>query len=187
MGIFSAKPPKDTRILMVGLDNAGKTTVLYKLKLGKVVTTIPTIGFNVETVEYKKIKFTVWDIGGQDKIRPLWRHYYQGTHAVIFVVDSTDKDRLDGSKASAHSAQEELHMMMASDLLKDCLLLVFANKQDMKGALPPAEVAERLQMRTLSNRKYQIQGTSAVTGDGLSEGLDWLIKTLGSAPKKKPS
>jgi len=88
---------KEMRILMVGLDAAGKTTILYKLKLGEVlsstarsldpaqvVTTIPTIGFNVETVEYKNISFTVWDVGGQDKIRPLWRHYYQNTQ-----VDST--------------------------------------------------------------------------------------------------
>jgi len=75
-GLFGKK---EMRILMVGLDAAGKTTILYKLKLGEVVTTIPTIGFNVETVEYKNISFTVWDVGGQDKIRPLWRHYYQNT------------------------------------------------------------------------------------------------------------
>merc|ERR1712149_70790 len=79
---------KEMRILMVGLDAAGKTTILYKLKLGEVVTTIPTIGFNVETVEYKNISFTVWDVGGRDKIRPLWRHYYQNTQGIIFVVDS---------------------------------------------------------------------------------------------------
>ena len=72
---------EERRILMVGLDAAGKTTILYKLKLGEIVTTIPTIGFNVETVEYKNISFTVWDVGGQDKIRPLWRHYYQNTQA----------------------------------------------------------------------------------------------------------
>eukprot|EP01084_Bolivina_argentea_P177274 306591_1 len=77
------KGKKDYRILMVGLDAAGKTTILYKLKLGDVVTTIPTIGFNVETVEYKNINFTVWDVGGQDKIRPLWKHYYKGSQAVI--------------------------------------------------------------------------------------------------------
>ena len=76
---------------MVGLDAAGKTTILYKLKLGDVVTTIPTIGFNVETVEYKNIKFTVWDVGGQDRIRPLWRHYFQNTQGLIFVVDSNDR------------------------------------------------------------------------------------------------
>ena len=74
----------------VGLDAAGKTTILYKLKLGEVVTTIPTIGFNVETVHYKNITFTVWDVGGQDKIRPLWRHYYEDAQGLIFVVDSTN-------------------------------------------------------------------------------------------------
>lgn len=78
----------------MGLDAAGKTTILYKLKLGEIVTTIPTIGFNVETVEYKNISFTVWDVGGQDKIRPLWRHYYQNTQGLIFVVDSSDTKRI---------------------------------------------------------------------------------------------
>merc|ERR1711877_103299 len=79
-------PASPARIIMLGLDNAGKTTVLYKLKLGEVVTTIPTIGFNVETVECKNISFTVWDVGGQTKIRPLWRHYFQNTQGLIFVV-----------------------------------------------------------------------------------------------------
>ena len=99
---------RDMRILMVGLDAAGKTTILYKLKLGEVVTTIPTIGFNVETVEYKNISFTVWDVGGQDKIRPLWRHYYQNTQGLIFVVDSNDRDRID-------AARDELHRMLNED------------------------------------------------------------------------
>ena len=85
---------KQIRFLMVGLDAAGKTTILYKLKLGEIVTTIPTIGFNVETVEYKNISFTVWDVGGQDKIRPLWRHYFQNTQGLIFVVDSNDRERI---------------------------------------------------------------------------------------------
>ncbi|XP_062448005.1 ADP-ribosylation factor 5 isoform X1 [Rhea pennata] len=88
---------KQMRILMVGLDAAGKTTILYKLKLGEIVTTIPTIGFNVETVEYKNICFTVWDVGGQDKIRPLWRHYFQNTQGLIFVVDSNDRERVQES------------------------------------------------------------------------------------------
>ena len=89
---------KDVRILMVGLDAAGKTTILYKLKLGEIVTTIPTIGFNVETVEYKNISFTVWDVGGQDKIRPLWRHYFQNPQGLIFVVDSNDRERIQEAK-----------------------------------------------------------------------------------------
>merc|ERR1719381_10013 len=114
---------KEMRILMVGLDAAGKTTILYKLKLGEIVTTIPTIGFNVETVEYKNISFTVWDVGGQDKIRPLWRHYFQNTQGVIFVVDSNDRDRMTESR-------DELARMLGDDELRDAVLLVLANKQD---------------------------------------------------------
>merc|ERR1712072_501182 len=126
MGIFSKVfgkliGKKEMRILMVGLDNAGKTTILYKLKLGEVVNTIPTIGFNVETVEYKNISFNVWDVGGQDKIRLLWRHYYTNTQGLIYVVDSNDRDRIDENR-------EELHKMLAEEELKDAVLLVFANK-----------------------------------------------------------
>merc|ERR1711885_91495 len=129
MGIFSKVwdrivGKKDCRILMVGLDAAGKTTVLYKLKLGEVVTTIPTIGFNVETVEYKNISFTVWDVGGQTKIRPLWRHYFQNTQGLIFVVDSNDRDRI-------HETKDELNRMLAEDELREAVVLVFANKQDL--------------------------------------------------------
>ena len=112
---------KEMRILMVGLDAAGKTTILYKLKLGEVVNTIPTIGFNVETVEYKNIVFNVWDVGGQDKLRALWRHYYLGTEGLIYVVDSSDRDRIE-------EAREQLHKMLGEDELKDAVLLVFANK-----------------------------------------------------------
>jgi len=169
---------REMRILMVGLDAAGKTTILYKLKLGEVVTTIPTIGFNVETVEYKNISFTVWDVGGQDKIRPLWRHYYQNTQGIIFVVDSNDRDRIDDSKDYEHSAKEELNRMLAEDELRDAVLLVFANKQDLPNAMKVQEVTERLGLNKLRNRQWYIQGASAPTGDGLYEGLDWLSNTL---------
>merc|ERR1711860_8695 len=94
------------RILMVGLDGAGKTTILYKIKLDDDVTTVPTIGFNVETVQLRNIKFTIWDVGGQDKIRQLWKHYFQNTQAVIFVVDSADRVRLE------KEAKEELEKLM---------------------------------------------------------------------------
>ena len=162
---------KEMRILMVGLDAAGKTTILYKLKLGEIVTTIPTIGFNVETVEYKNINFTVWDVGGQDKIRPLWRHYYQNTQGIIFVVDSNDRER-------AEDAREELHRMLNEPELSDAVLLVFANKQDLPKAMKPADVAEKLGLSSLRTRVWHIQGCCATTGDGLYEGLDWLVETL---------
>lgn len=158
---------KEMRLLMLGLDAAGKTSkllilrfffspfpstpqcgleemraegysgreyladsvltaILYKLKLDQDVTTIPTVGFNVETVTYKNTKFNVWDVGGQDKIRPLWRHYFSGTQGLIFVIDSNDKDRMD-------EARTELTRIIQDREMKDALLLVFANKQDING------------------------------------------------------
>ena len=169
--IFDNWGKKERRILMVGLDAAGKTTILYKLKLGEVVTTIPTIGFNVEQVDYKNISVTVWDVGGQDKIRPLWRHYYQNTEGLIFVVDSNDKDRID-------AAREELQKMLQEDELKDSVVLVFANKQDLPNAMSAPEVTEMLGLHNLRMRKWFIQAACATTGDGLYEGLEWLKDTL---------
>lgn len=169
---------KEMRILMVGLDAAGKTTILYKLKLGEVVTTIPTIGFNVETVEYKNISFTVWDVGGQDKIRPLWRHYYQNTQGIIFVVDSNDRDRIDENQSVENNAKEELGRMLGEDELKDAVLLVFANKQDLPNAMKVQEISERLGLTNMRQRQWHIQAACATSGDGLYEGLDWLSQTL---------
>ena len=162
---------REMRILMVGLDAAGKTTILYKLKLGEVVNTIPTIGFNVETVEYKNISFNVWDVGGQDKIRLLWRHYYTNTQGLIYVVDSNDRERIEENR-------EELHKMLAEEELRDAVLLVFANKQDLPGALTCPEITDKLGLHTIRGRTWFIQSTCAVRGDGLYEGLDWLSKSV---------
>ena len=161
----------EARILMVGLDAAGKTTILYKLKLGEIVSTIPTIGFNVETVEYKNLKFTVWDVGGQDKLRPLWRHYFQNTNGVIFVIDSNDKERV-------MNARDELMKMLVEDELRDAALLVFANKQDMPNAMTTAEIIDKLGLHSLRQRSWYIQGCCATSGEGLYEGLDWLASNV---------
>jgi ADP-ribosylation factor protein 1 len=161
---------------MVGLDAAGKTTILYKLKLGEVVNTIPTIGFNVETVEYKNINFTVWDVGGQDKIRPLWRHYYANTQGLIFVVDSNDRDRVD-------AAREELHRIVNEDELRNTIITIFANKQDMPNAMSAAEMTDKLGLHSLKHRDWYVQGCCATTGDGLNEGLDWMSATLTKRPR----
>lgn len=161
---------REMRTLMVGLDAAGKTTILYKLAVGEVVASVPTIGFNVEAVEYKNVKFTVWDVGGQDKIRPLWKHYYQGTEGLIFVVDSSDKERIE-------VAREELHRMLNEQELRDAAILVFANKQDL-GIMSLAEVTEKLGLHNLRGRDWFIQGTCALTGAGLYDGLEWLGKTI---------
>ncbi|XP_036122635.1 ADP-ribosylation factor 4 isoform X1 [Molossus molossus] len=155
----------------VGLDAAGKTTILYKLKLGEIVTTIPTIGFNVETVEYKNICFTVWDVGGQDKIRPLWRHYFQNTQGLIFVVDSNDRERI-------QEGAEELQKMLQEDELQDAVLLLFANKQDLPNAMAISEMTDKLGLQSLRNRTWYVQATCATQGTGLYEGLDWLSNEL---------
>eukprot|EP01088_Endostelium_zonatum_P015993 TRINITY_DN4134_c0_g1_i1.p1 TRINITY_DN4134_c0_g1~~TRINITY_DN4134_c0_g1_i1.p1 ORF type:complete len:178 (+),score=46.62 TRINITY_DN4134_c0_g1_i1:131-664(+) len=162
---------QNSRIVMVGLDAAGKTSVLYKLKLGEQVSALPTIGFNVETIQYKKINFTIWDIGGQDRIRGLWRHYYDNTNAIIFVVDSNDRERVG-------EAGDELQKMMREDALKDSILLVLANKQDLPNAMTVAEMVDKLNLNSLRNRKWYIQACVATSGDGIFEGLNWLSLSL---------
>ncbi|OCL01011.1 ARF/SAR superfamily protein [Cenococcum geophilum 1.58] len=159
---------KEMRLLMLGLDAAGKTTILYKLKLDQDVTTIPTVGFNVETVTYKNTKFNVWDVGGQDKIRPLWRHYFSGTQGLIFVVDSNDRDRM-------NEAKTELARIIQDREMKDALLLVFANKQDIPGAMQVQEVVDKLDLnKTAKDHIWKVEPSCATTGAGIFEGLAWL-------------
>jgi len=205
---------KEVRILILGLDNAGKTTILCeyrrarlsiasaplpptpflstspsslafrlrapcgdriptadRLQVDEPVTTVPTIGFNVETLQYKNIKFQVWDLGGQSSIRPYWRCYFPNTDAIIFVVDSTDIERLETAKA-------ELFAMLGEEDLKDAILLIMANKQDMKGALTSAQLSEAMGLAAIRNRQWSIQETSATQGRGLFEGFDLLVECL---------
>lgn len=149
------------------------------------IQTIPTIGFNVEVLQYKNIKFQVikyacrkfilenyfcivqvWDLGGQTSIRPYWRCYYPNTDAIIFVVDSCDVERLGVAK-------QELMAMLEEEELKDAILLVFANKQDSKGALNARSISDSLGLSDIKNRQWSIQETSALKGSGLFEGFDW--------------
>jgi len=133
---------------MVGLDAAGKTTVLYKLKLGETVTTIPTIGFNCEEVQFKNLNFQVWDLGGQDKIRILWQHYFSNCDGIIFVVDSNDPERID-------LAKEELYKLVSNeDLNSAASILVLANKQDIAGAMTIPEITDQLSLPTLRGKKW---------------------------------
>ena len=162
---------KDVRIIIVGLDGAGKTSILYRLKFGEQVRTIPTIGFNVETLNYKGLNFTVWDVGGQDKIRVLWKHYYQNTDGIIFVVDSNDHDRIE-------DAAEELKKMLAEQELEKCPVLIMANKQDLEGHLSPEVVEDKMGMKQYKGRTYHVEGTSASNGNGIKEALEWIASAL---------
>lgn len=154
------------RYLVLGLDSAGKTTFLYKLKLGDVMHTLPCIGFSVRSVSYKNIEISSWSTN-INHIRILWRHYYVGVHGVIFVVDSTDVKRLD-------EACESLHLILKEDELRDAVLLVYANKQDKQDALSAVTLTQRLQLETIQNRIWNIFPMCAKNGDGILEGLEWL-------------
>ncbi|KAK8476585.1 hypothetical protein V6N11_008344 [Hibiscus sabdariffa] len=156
------------RTLMVGLDGSGKTTILYKLKLGDLLKTKPTIvpvvsipygaGFNVESIQYKNICFDVWDIGGESK-------------ALIFVVDSSDRQRIS-------EARKELHWALADNELANAAVLVLANKQDLPDAMPASQIADKLGLHCLGQRPWFIQNVSAYTGQGLYEGLHWLSDNI---------
>eukprot|EP00163_Fabomonas_tropica_P017665 TRINITY_DN3137_c2_g2_i1.p1 TRINITY_DN3137_c2_g2~~TRINITY_DN3137_c2_g2_i1.p1 ORF type:complete len:189 (-),score=26.57 TRINITY_DN3137_c2_g2_i1:78-644(-) len=159
------------RMLLLGLDNAGKTTLLYNLKLGDVVQTIPTVGFNVETLTYKNLSFNVWDVGGQDAIRKLWRYYYQGSDGLIFVIDSADRERL-------ALAREELEAVLDDPLMRDAFVLIYANKQDLPDAMSCATIADGLGLHEWRTRQWYIQASNAKSGDGLYEGMDWLSETF---------
>eukprot|EP00929_Paragymnodinium_shiwhaense_P065813 TRINITY_DN32971_c0_g1_i1.p1 TRINITY_DN32971_c0_g1~~TRINITY_DN32971_c0_g1_i1.p1 ORF type:complete len:202 (-),score=56.29 TRINITY_DN32971_c0_g1_i1:406-1011(-) len=167
--------PVEARFLMVGLDAAGKTTILYKIRFGEVVQTTPTPGFNVETVDYKNLRMTVWDLGGQEKMRRnLWKQFYMGTQGVIFVIDSSDVDRLE-------DACEELQQMLRAEELRQAVVLVYANKQDLPHAVPASELTERLRRQyaeTFSRRQWLVQPTCAISGQGVLEGLDWLAGAM---------
>jgi len=164
---------KEIRVLILGLDGAGKTTFLYRLHVGETVSTIPTIGFNMETVKYNNVQFQAWDLGGQTSIRPYWRCYYTNTDAIIYVVDSADRDRIGISK-------EELFSMLQEEELKESILLVLANKQDVEGAMTPTEVSTALGLSALKNRTWSISKISAKTGDGVDDAMEWLVDQLSS-------
>lgn len=162
---------KESRVAMIGLDAAGKTTITNRLYLGETVTTVATIGFSTQSVEYKNLTMTIWDVGGQKLLRPLWKHFFQGVDAIIYVVDSSDKERLE-------EAEEELHHALLDDSLRDAVLLVYANKMDLPGSISVKEMAEAMGLSRLRGRTWHIQGATATNGEGLYEGLDFIVRTL---------
>ncbi|KAJ0407492.1 hypothetical protein ATCC90586_008967 [Pythium insidiosum] len=172
--MWSGPQGRESRLLILGLDAAGKTTLLYMLTLGECPVTIPTIGFNVETFRLDNIEFVAWDIGGQQSIRPYWRCYLPNTDAVLFVVDSSDRERM-------QEAKNELHRLFRENELADARLLVYANKQDLLGAMSVAEIREALALETVTRNASHVQATSAITGEGICEGMAWLSKALSSS------
>ncbi|KAH8382149.1 hypothetical protein KR009_002073, partial [Drosophila setifemur] len=188
-------PDKEARILLLGLDNAGKTTILKQLASEDITTVrikkaanwlrlpmshkirseppqvTPTAGFNIKSVAADGFKLNVWDIGGQWKIRPYWKNYFANTDVLIYVIDCTDRARL-------AEAGSELFEMLMDNRLKQVPLLIFANKQDMPDAMSAAEVAEKMRLVQLQGRTWEIKACTAVDGTGLKEGMDWVCKNM---------
>ncbi|EKX50006.1 hypothetical protein GUITHDRAFT_85562 [Guillardia theta CCMP2712] len=165
------KSEKEFRILVLGLDNAGKTTALKKLADEDITHTMPTQGFNIKSVIHEGFKLNVWDIGGQKTIRPYWRNYFDQTDALVFVIDCSDHRRMDETGV-------ELNQLLDEEKLAGVPLLIFANKQDLMNAMGPDEVTEVLGLTNIRDRAWHIQPCSAKTGEGLQGGMEWLVKNI---------
>ncbi|KAL0476312.1 ADP-ribosylation factor ARF1 [Acrasis kona] len=183
------KKSRDCRILCIGLDDAGKTTLIKQMGLKKlyskaqqkledgeeidITETVPTIGFNVKEIQYKKTKFAIWDLGGQQGIRDLWVHYFEGTDGIIYVMDSSNRARLKECK-------DQLYKLLANDQLKNAILLVLANKSDKPNALTTTEVIAQMELEEKlgESRPWFVQSISAINGKGIDTGLDWFSNHL---------
>ena len=160
------------RLLILGLDNAGKTTVLKKL-IGEDITSIsPTLGFNIKTIPFGAFRLDLWDVGGQKSLRSYWRNYFESTDGLVWVVDSTDRARLG-------DCREELHKLLLEERLQGAALLVFANKADILGCMSPEEIQRVLDLDSIKTHEWKIFETSAVSGLNIQSGFDWMVGSVG--------
>ncbi|KAK4114361.1 ARF/SAR superfamily [Canariomyces notabilis] len=159
----------ELRILMLGLDNAGKTTIVKKIMGEDVNTVSPTLGFIIKTIDYDGYKLNIWDVGGQKTLRSYWRNYFEKTDALIWVVDATDWLRID-------DCREELHGLLQEERLSGASLLVFANKTDVQGCMTGGEMRKALQLDEIRTHRWHILRCSAITGENLKEGLAWVVE-----------
>ncbi|KAH8829941.1 ADP-ribosylation factor-like protein [Flagelloscypha sp. PMI_526] len=159
---------REMRILFLGLDNAGKTTIVKKINGEDIMSVSPTLGFNIKTFQHGKYTLNIWDVGGQRTLRPYWRNYFEQTDAIVWVVDSSDRMRM-------NDCREELHSMLTEDRLAGASLLVLANKQDLAGSMTAKEIHTALNLDAITTHNYSILPCSAITGLNLVEGLDWVV------------
>jgi small GTP-binding protein len=163
---------QEVKILVLGLDAAGKTTLLYRMQTDE-RTTIGALYNPVESIKINQVKFLAWDLGGQEKIWKMYREYYlPGTQGVIFLIDSHDSERI-------QEAREQLERLFSEESLKDAVFLILANKQDLPNALTASDLVDRMEMYNIDEeRNWTIQACSVHSGEGVEEGLNWLKEQL---------
>lgn len=164
-------PQRRFKITIIGLDNAGKTTALYRLLQGVVVNTQPTVGSNVETIERQNVKLQCWDLAGQTAFRQGWTTFFNGTNAILFIVDSSDAARIG-------EARKELFRVLEDESTSNCCILVLANKQDLPNCMSLNEVMENLQLSEIKNHDWTILPSCSLTGQGLEEAVEWMVTHL---------
>ena len=167
---FFSRSRNNFKIIILGIQNAGKTTILYRLSIGQLVKTTPTIGSNVEEISYNNVKLQAWDLGGQESTRSIWDVYFVNTDAIIYVVDSHD-ETYDDSKT-------QFYKLLKNEALKNAVILIYANKQDLPGAKNVGEIIQIYELDTIKNHIWHIQPCSAQTGEGLITGMKWLSDQL---------
>ncbi|PYH95439.1 ARF/SAR superfamily [Aspergillus ellipticus CBS 707.79] len=157
------------RILMLGLDNAGKTTIVKQIMREDVTTVSPTLGFIIKTIDFDGYRLNIWDVGGQKTLRSYWKNYFEKTDTLVWVVDATDRLRVEDCRA-------ELAGLLLEERLMGASLLVFLNKTDVEGCMDENEVRERLSLDSIVTHEWTIFPCSAMTGRNLHEGLGWVVQ-----------
>ncbi|KKY25023.1 putative adp-ribosylation factor family protein [Phaeomoniella chlamydospora] len=160
---------KELRVLMLGLDNAGKTTIVKRIMNEDINTVSPTLGFIIKTIDFQGYKLNIWDVGGQKTLRSYWRNYFEKTDALIWVVDATDRVRI-------ADCQHELSGLLLEERLMGASLLIFANKTDVDGCMDENEIRKGLKLDSIQTHQWTILQCSAVTGKNLTKGLDWVVQ-----------
>mmetsp|Transcript_33010 Transcript_33010/g.47703 ORF Transcript_33010/g.47703 Transcript_33010/m.47703 type:complete len:189 (-) Transcript_33010:34-600(-) len=168
----------EARLLILGLDNSGKTTILKKLSEEDISHITPTQGFNIKSLNHGDFKLNVWDIGGQKSIRPYWRNYFESSDAIIYVIDSADRRRMEETGI-------ELQALLEEEKLAGIPLLIFANKQDLLNSLTAAELTKGLNLHAIRDRTWQIFACSGKDGSGLQAGMEFLVQELNEKFKMK--
>mmetsp|Transcript_22517 Transcript_22517/g.39805 ORF Transcript_22517/g.39805 Transcript_22517/m.39805 type:complete len:206 (-) Transcript_22517:252-869(-) len=178
-GLGKGKSMSDARILVLGLDNAGKTTCLKQMSNESISTVSPTQGFNIKSLVQDNFRLNVWDIGGQKVLRPYWSNYFEDTDCLVYVIDSADQKRVS-------EAGDQLHELLENEKLYGVPILVLANKQDLLNALKPKDIIKSLNlMKIPKSHVWMIAPCSAKTGKGLQEAIAWMIKVLNKRQQEK--